>query len=69
VRQGKDYVDVGRVEHLALPGREPRGLVGAVALGTAPMAAGVVGLDLVATVVALADMSAQGGRATERDRA
>ena len=31
------------------------------------MSAGVVRLDLVLTVVALGDMAAQGGRATERD--
>ena len=39
VRQGKDPMDVWRVEHLALPGREPRGLGRAMAFGAAAMPA------------------------------
>jgi hypothetical protein len=69
VRQGKDPMDVWRVEHLALPGREPRGLGRAMAFGAAPVAARVIRLHFVPTVVALGDMSAQSGRATQRDRA
>jgi hypothetical protein len=69
VRQGKDHVDLGRVEDLARPGREPRGVGGAMTLRTAAVAARVVGLDLVATVVTLGDVAAQGSRATQRDSA
>src|SRR5437773_1355231 len=69
VRQGKDDMGVGRLEYLALPGREPRGLGRAMAFGAAPVAAGVIRLHFVPTVVALGDMSAQSGRATQRDRA
>ena len=60
-------MDVGRVEHLALPGREPRGLGRAMAFGAAAVAARVVRLDLVATVVALGDMAPEGGGPTQRD--
>jgi hypothetical protein len=60
-------MDVGRHEHLALPSREPRGLGGAMALRTAAVPARVVRLGLVPTMVALRDMSAQGGGPTERD--
>ena len=69
VWQGKDDMGVGRLEYLALPGREPRGLGRAMAFGAAPVAAGVIRLHFVPTVVALGDMSAQSGRATQRDRA
>jgi hypothetical protein len=53
VRQGKDPMDVWRVEHLALPGREPRGLGRAMAFGAAPVAARVIRLHFVPTVVAV----------------
>ena len=39
VREGKDHMDVGCVEHLALPSREPDGLGGAMAFGAAAMPA------------------------------
>src|SRR5216684_1996779 len=58
--EGKDHMDVRRVEHLALPGGEPRGLGGAVTFGAAAVPAGVIGLLLMVTVVALRDMSSEG---------
>src|SRR5262245_26473431 len=58
---------VGRLEHLAFPGSQPRGLRRTVTFGAAAVSAGVVRLDLVLTVVALGDMAAQGGRATQRN--
>jgi len=69
VWQGKDDMGVGRLEHLAFPGREPRRLRRAMTFGAATVAAGVVGLDLVATLVTLGDVAAQGGRATQRESA
>src|SRR5262249_60444816 len=57
---------VGRLEHLAFPGSQPRGLSRSVTFGATAVSAGVVRLDLVLTVVALGDMAAQGGRATQR---
>ena len=69
VRQGKDHMGVGRLEHLALPGSEPRGLGGAMTFGAAAVPAGVIRLDLVATVVALGDMAPEGGGPTQRDGA
>ena len=67
VWQGKNHMDVGCVEHLALPGGEPRGLGGTMAFGATTVPARVVRLDLVATVIALRDMAAEGRRATERN--
>ena len=67
VRQGKDHMGVGRLENLLLPGSQPRGLRGAMAFGAAAVPAGIIRLDLMPTMVALGDMAAQGGRATERD--
>ena len=61
VWQGKDDMDVRRVEHLALPGREPGGLGGAMAFGAAAVPARVIRLDLVPTVVALGDVPPEGG--------
>src|SRR6185295_14862556 len=61
MREGKDDMRVGRLEHLAFPGGEPRGLRGAMAFGAAAVPARVVRLDLVATLVALGDMAAEGG--------
>src|SRR5881296_1713458 len=58
---------VGGLEDLPLSGGEPRGLGRAVTFGTAAVAAGVIRLRFVPTMVALRDMSAQGGRATQRD--
>jgi hypothetical protein len=54
-------MDVGCVEHLALSCGEPRGLRRTVTFGTAPMAAGVIGLLFVPTMIALGDMAAEGG--------
>jgi hypothetical protein len=60
-------MDVWRVEHLALPGCEPGGLGRTMAFGAAPVAARVIRLHFVPTVVALGDMAPKGGRATQRD--
>ena len=60
VRQGKDDMCVGGLEHLTFPGGEPRGLRGAMAFGAATVAAGVVRLDLMVTMVTLRDMSPEG---------
>jgi hypothetical protein len=69
VRQSKDHMTVGGIEHLALPGGEPCGLGGAMTFGAAAVPAGVIRLLLMVTVVALRDMATQGGRATEHGRA
>src|SRR5215831_18832313 len=58
---------VGRLEDLLLPGSQPCGLRGAMAFGAAAVPAGIIRLDFMPTLVALGDMAAQGGRATERD--
>ena len=42
VRQCQHHMNVGGVEHLTLPGGEPGGLGGAVALGAVPIATGVI---------------------------
>ena len=67
MREGKDDMHVGGLEHLAFPGGEPRGLRGAMAFGAAAVPARVVRLDLVPTVVTLRDMAAQGRGATHGD--
>src|SRR6266571_3318133 len=69
LRQGKDDMGVGRLEHLAFPGREPRRLRRAMTFGAAPVAAGVVRLDLVATLVTLGDVAPERRRPTHRDGA
>ena len=61
VWQGKDHMDVGRLQYLTLPSRKPAGLGGAVTCGTAAMATGVLRLLFVPAVVTLGHMSAQGG--------
>ena len=52
---------MGRLEHRAFSGGEPRGLRGAMACGAAAVPARVVRLDLMATLVALGDMALKGG--------
>jgi hypothetical protein len=69
VRQGKNYVDVWGVQHLTFPGGEPRRLRRAMTFGAAPVAAGVVGLDLVATLVTLGDVAPEDRRSTHGDGA
>jgi len=69
VWQGKDDMGVGRLEHLAFPGREPRRLCRAMTFGAATVAAGVVGLDLVATLVTLGNVAPERSRPTHRDGA
>ena len=59
--EGKDNMHVGGLEHLMFTGGEPRGLGGAMAFGTATVAARVVGLLFVPTVVALGDVPPEGG--------
>ena len=60
MRQGKDDMCVGGLEDLTFPGGEPRGLRGAMAFGAATVAAGVVRLDLMVTMVTLRDMAPEG---------
>ena len=60
-------MDIGCVEHLALPSREPDGLGGAMAFGAAAMPAGVVRLGLVTTAVALRDMPSEGRGTAQGD--
>jgi len=69
VRQGKDDMCVGRLEYLAFPGREPRSLRSAMTFGAATVAAGVVGLDLVATLVTLGDVAPERSSPTHGDGA
>src|SRR5437764_7939419 len=58
---------VGGIEELLLPRGEPRGLGRAMTFGTAAVPAGVVRLDLVATVVALSNMAPEGSGPAEGD--
>src|SRR5712691_6073107 len=67
MRQGKDHMAVGGLEDLALPGGEPRGLGRAVTFGTAAVAAGVIRLRFVSTVVALRDMASESSGTAEGD--
>ena len=67
VREGKDDMDGGRREHLALPSREPRGVGGAMACGTAAVPARVVRLGLVPAMVALGNMAAESGSPAQRE--
>src|SRR5262249_7455247 len=67
--QGKDQMGVGRLEYLAFPGGEPRGLGRAVAFGAAAVATGVIRLLCVPAVVALRDMAPEGRGPTQREGA
>jgi hypothetical protein len=67
VREGKEHMTVGGIKHLALPGGEPRGLGGAMTFGAAAVPARVVRLDLMATVIALRDMAAEGSSPAHGD--
>src|SRR5499433_1385371 len=69
MRQGKDHMDIGRLEYLAFPGGEPRGLGGGVTFGTAAVATGVIRLLFVPAGVAVRDMAPEGGGPTQRDGA
>src|SRR5262249_16187646 len=69
MRQGKDHMDIGRLEYLAFPGGEPRGLRGAVTCGTAAVATGVVRLLVVPAGAAGGAMAPEGGGPTQRDGA
>jgi hypothetical protein len=67
VRPGDEDVGGGRVEPLTLPGGQPCGLGGAMACRAATVAAGVVRLDRVATLIALGEVASQGGRPAHRE--
>src|SRR6266568_144197 len=67
VREGKDHMTIGGIEDLPLPSGKPRGLGRAVTFGTTAVAARVIRLRFVSTVVALGDMSAQGGGPAQGD--
>ena len=67
MRQSKADMRVGRVEHFAFPRGEPRGLGGARAFRAAAVAAGVVRLDLVATMGALRDMAPESSGPAQGD--
>ena len=69
VRQGENDMTVGGLKELLLAGREPRRLRRAMTCGAATVAAGVVGLDLVATLVTLGDVAPERSRPTHRDGA
>ena len=69
VRVPEDDAGPCGLEHLACPGREPRRLCRAMTFGAATVAAGVVGLDLVATLVTLGDVAPDRSRPTHRDGA
>ena len=60
VRPGKDPMAGGGLKERLLSSGEPGGLRRAMTFGAAPVAAGVGGLDLVATLVALGDMAHEG---------
>src|SRR5207248_11240568 len=69
VRERKDHMTVGGLQELLFAGGEPRRLGRTVTFRAAAVAARVVRLLFVPTVVALGDMSAQGRGATQRDGA
>jgi hypothetical protein len=69
VRQGKDDMAVWGIEDFLLPRGKPSGLGGAMAFGAAPVAARVVRLDRVPTVVTWRDVSPEGGRPAAGDGA
>ena len=60
VRPGKDHMAVGGLKELLLSSGEPGGWRRAMTFGAATVAAGVGGLDLVATLIALGDMAPEG---------
>jgi hypothetical protein len=67
VRQGKDDMDVGRVEYLALPGCEPWSLSRTMTFGTAAVATGVIRLHFVPAMITLRDMAPEGSGPAQRD--
>src|SRR6185295_7556564 len=69
VREGKDHMDIGRVKPLAFPGREPRRLGSTMACGATAVAARILRLDLVPTLVTLGDMPPEGRGSAHGDRA
>ena len=68
LREGKDAVFVGRLQHFTLPLGQPRGSGDRLALGAAAVATGVVSHGLVAAVVTPGFMATEGGRPTEGHR-
>jgi hypothetical protein len=67
--QGKNGVRVGRIENFTLSVGEPSGLGGQVTFWATAVPARVIRLLLVATPVALREMPAKGGGATQLDGA
>jgi hypothetical protein len=67
VRQGKHHMDVRNVKDLALSGREPGGLCGAVALGAVPIATGISAALFVATLVTRRFVAPEGSSPTHGD--
>jgi len=69
VWESKNHMAVGGLKEFLLAGGKPRGLRRAMTFGTATVAAGVVGLDLVATLVTLGDVAPERRCPTHRDGA
>jgi len=66
-RQGEDQMEVADRQEFGLAGREPVPGRRALAFGTVPVAAGIVGDPPVVTVLTSFDMAAEGGRAAALD--
>jgi hypothetical protein len=65
--EGKDGVDIRGIEDLALSAGEPRGSGCSMTLGAVPIAARVITDLLMATLVALRFVAAEGRGAAQRD--
>ena len=66
VGQGEDDVEVRNGQEVGLTFGQPRSPLAATALRTASVAAGMIVVSHLATMIALADVPAQGVRAAER---
>ena len=66
VGQGEDDVEVRNRQELGLTFGQPRSPLAATALRTASVATGMIVVSHLATMIALADVPAQGVRAAER---
>ena len=67
--QGKDCVDIGRVEDVLLLLGEPGSLGGPMALGTMPVATRVIAALLVVAVITAGGVPAEGGGAAQQNSA
>ena len=65
VGQGEDDVEVGNGQEVGLTSGQPGSPLAATALRTASVAAGMIVIAHLATMIALADVPAQGVRAAE----